>query len=150
LFVNPSDDDLARVLDALRLDTLQLYVGAERAREIRERFSTPVWRAVGVGSASDLPIVADGADAMLVEAKAPEGATRPGGNAARFDWELLSNWTAPGPWVLAGGLDPSNVAQAIRVSGARAVDVSSGVERAKGVKDPALIRAFIAAAKGVA
>jgi phosphoribosylanthranilate isomerase len=150
LFVDPSDEDVARVLDALRLDALQLYVGAERARELRERFGVPVWRAVGVGSASDLPVAADGVDALLVEAKPPEGATRPGGNATRFDWELLSGWIAPAPWVLAGGLDPSNVAEAIRVSGAQTVDVSSGVERAKGVKDLALIRAFIAAARGIA
>jgi phosphoribosylanthranilate isomerase len=150
LFVDPSDEDVARVLDALQLDALQLYVGAERARELRERFGIPVWRAVGVSSAPDLPVAADGADAVLIEAKPPEGATRPGGNAARFDWELLSGWIAPAPWVLAGGLDPSNVAEAIRVSGAQAVDVSSGVERAKGVKDLALIRAFITAARGIA
>jgi phosphoribosylanthranilate isomerase len=79
----------------------------------------------------------------LLDAKAPPGATRPGGNAVRFDWSLLKGWHSPRPWILAGGLDPTNVADAIRLSGAGAVDVSSGVESVKGVKDPELIHAFI-------
>ena len=91
----------------------------------------------------DLPLDLEGADSLLVEAKPPPDATRPGGNAVRFDWTLTRHWHAPGPWLLAGGLDPDNVAEAIRLSGAEAVDVSSGVERAKGVKDPRLIQAFI-------
>ncbi|HEY6432679.1 MAG TPA: N-(5'-phosphoribosyl)anthranilate isomerase, partial [Acetobacteraceae bacterium] len=82
----------------------------------------------------------------VIEAKPPELATRPGGNAARFDWSVLCGWRAPIPWTLAGGLSPDNVAGAIRATGASAVDVSSGVERAPGIKDPALIRAFVAAA----
>ncbi len=85
----------------------------------------------------------DGADALLLEAKPPADATRPGGNAVSFDWTLTRNWAAPGPWLLAGGLNPGNVADAIRLSGTEAVDVSSGVEKAKGVKDPGLIHAFI-------
>ena len=89
-----------------------------------------------------------GAAALLVEGRAPAGATRPGGNASRFDWSLMSGWQAPGPWLLAGGLTPENVAAAIRAAGAAAVDVSSGVETAPGRKDPVLIRAFIAAARG--
>jgi phosphoribosylanthranilate isomerase len=96
-----------------------------------------------VATAHDLPTSLEGADALLVEAKPPPEATRPGGNAARFDWTLTRPWHVPGQWLLAGGLDPDNVADAIRLSGAEAVDVSSGVERAKGVKDPALIQAFI-------
>jgi phosphoribosylanthranilate isomerase len=79
---------------------------------------------------------------VLLEAKAPPDATRPGGNAVCFDWSLTHGWRSPGPWILAGGLDPENVADAIRQSGADAVDVSSGVERIKGSKDPDLIRAF--------
>jgi phosphoribosylanthranilate isomerase len=105
-------------------------------------------RGVGVAVSTDLPLGLDGADALLLEAKPPPDATRPGGNAVRFDWTLTKDWHAPGPWMLAGGLDPGNVADAIRLSGARAVDVSSGVERGKGIKDPALIRAFIRNARG--
>jgi len=81
-----------------------------------------------------------------LDAKAPPGSTLPGGNGGAFDWSVLRGCPAPVPWLLAGGLTPGNVAEAIRVSGAPAVDVSSGVESARGVKDPALIRAFIAAA----
>jgi phosphoribosylanthranilate isomerase len=85
---------------------------------------------------------------LVMEPEPSPGATRPGGNAVRFDWSLLRGWTAPAPWILAGGLTVDNVAEAIRTTGASAVDVSSGVERARGVKDPALIRAFIANARG--
>ena len=106
----------------------------------------PVWRAVGVATHADLPCET-GADRLLIEAKPPADATRPGGNAIALDWCLLSGWPAPVPWLLAGGLTPANVAAAIRASGAPGVDVSSGVERSPGVKDPALIRAFVAAAR---
>jgi phosphoribosylanthranilate isomerase len=143
LFVDPAPDAIAAALDALPLDTLQLY-GAVDIAALHARFGLPIWRAVGVATAADLPAAADGVDRLLVEAKPPPGATRPGGNAARFDWSLLRGWRAPAPWILAGGLTPNNVAAAIGISGAPAVDVSSGVERAPGVKDPALIRAFIA------
>jgi phosphoribosylanthranilate isomerase len=148
LFVNPTEAMIAEALAEVALDILQLYATPAVARGLRARFDRPVWRAVGVSEAADLPVGLDGADALLVEAKPPVDATRPGGNAVRFDWTLTHGWTAPGPWVLAGGLDPDNVADAIRLSGAAAVDVSSGVERAKGVKDPALIHAFIQAARG--
>jgi phosphoribosylanthranilate isomerase len=147
LFVAPEADEIAAVLAAMKLDVLQLYVPAARAATLRTRFGLPVWRAVGVSARTDLPHDAGGADRLLIEAKAPAAASRPGGNAVAFDWSLLSGWTAPCPWVLAGGLTPDNVAAAIRATGAPAVDVSSGVERAPGVKDPALIRAFIAAAR---
>jgi phosphoribosylanthranilate isomerase len=147
LFVEPTDDAVAAALAALRLDALQLYTSAERAAALRARFGVPVWRAVGVRERADLPGAAAGTDGLVIEAKPPAGATRPGGNAVAFDWSLLSGWTAPVPWLLAGGLRADNVAEAIRISGAPAVDVSSGVERAAGVKDPALIRAFIAAAR---
>ena len=147
LFVKPSDDEVAAVLDALDLDILQLYVDPARAVALRARFGRKVWRAVGVSSESDLPGGLDGADALLIEAKPPAGATRPGGNAVSFDWSVMRGWRAPGDWVLAGGLTPENVAQAISITGAPCVDVSSGVERSRGVKDPAMIRAFIAAAR---
>ncbi|WP_158932052.1 phosphoribosylanthranilate isomerase [Acidisphaera sp. S103] len=148
LFVRPDIPAIARVLDVVRLDVLQIYDALDDLPAIRTRFGLPVWRAVGVGGPADLPADAGGADRLLLEAKPPEGANRPGGNATTFDWRILRDWAAVAPWVLAGGLTPDNVAAAIRETGAEAVDVSSGVESSKGVKDPALIRAFIAAAKG--
>jgi phosphoribosylanthranilate isomerase len=147
LFVEPTDDEVAAALAAVKLDVLQLYVPAQRAAALRARFGVPVWRAVGVCERADLPGAAAGADGLVIEAKPPAGATRPGGNAVAFDWSLLAGWSAPAPWLLAGGLRVDNLAEAVRLTGAPAVDVSSGVERAPGVKDPALIRAFIAAAR---
>ncbi len=146
LFVDPTPAAIAAVLDTIRLDALQLY-GALDLPAMRARFGLPVWQAVGVTSVADLPATSGGADRLLVEAKAPPGATRPGGNAVRFDWSILRGWMPPVAWTLAGGLTVDNVAEAIRISGASAVDVSSGVERTHGVKDPALIRAFIANAR---
>jgi phosphoribosylanthranilate isomerase len=149
LFVEPEDDAVATALGAVRLDVLQLYASPARVAALGARFGLPVWRAVGVGDAADLPRSAEGADGLLIEAKPPRGATRPGGNAASFDWSALGGWTPPAPWLLAGGLTPANVAQAIACTGATAVDVSSGVESSPGVKDPKLIRAFIDAAHGI-
>ena len=146
LFVDPTPEAIARTLDTLRLDILQLY-GAQDLPALRARFGLPIWHAVGIASAADLPTGAGGAERFVVEAKPPPHATRPGGNATRFDWSLLRGWTAPAPWILAGGLTVGNVGEAIRSTGADAVDVSSGVESQRGVKDPALIRAFIAAAR---
>jgi phosphoribosylanthranilate isomerase len=148
LFVNPTAAEIEAVLAEVGLDILQIY-GAERELpELRARFGRPIWRPVGVVAVADLPVSMNGADALLVEAKPPPDATRPGGNAVRFDWTMTKGWRAPGPWLLAGGLDPDNVSEAIRLSGAEAVDVSSGVEREKGVKDQGLIRAFIREARG--
>jgi phosphoribosylanthranilate isomerase len=146
LFVDPTPETIAATLDTVRLDILQLY-GTLDLPALRARFGLPIWHPVAVASAADLPAAASEADRLLVEAKPPPGATRPGGNAVRFDWSLLRGWHAPAPWILAGGLTVSNVAEAIRVTRASAVDVSSGVERERGVKDPALIRAFIANAR---
>jgi phosphoribosylanthranilate isomerase len=143
LFVNPTEALIAEALSEVHLDILQIYGATDALPALRARFGRPIWRAVGVKVAVDLPLALDGVDALLLEAKPPKEATRPGGNAVRFDWTLTMGWRAPGPWLLAGGLDPGNVADAIRLSGASAVDVSSGVERAPGIKDPALIRAFI-------
>jgi phosphoribosylanthranilate isomerase len=148
LFVDPSADTINQVLDRVRLDALQIYGVPDELAAIKDRFGLPVWRAVGVSSTADLPTVPLGASALVVEAKPPAGATRPGGNATAMDWSLLFGWTAPLPWLLAGGLTASNVAGAIKATGAEAVDVSSGVEIRKGVKDAALISAFIRAAKG--
>lgn len=145
LFVDPTPDTIAATLDAVRLDALQLY-GALDLALLRARFGLPVWRPVGVATAADLPSAID-ADRLLIEAKPPPAATRPGGNAVAFDWPILKGWQPPAPWILAGGLTVDNVAEAIRITGAAAVDVSSGVERTRGVKDPGLIRAFIANAR---
>jgi phosphoribosylanthranilate isomerase len=146
LFVEPAPEAIAATLDAVRLDALQIY-GALDLPGLRRRFGLPVWHAVGVAVHEDLPVGSGGADRLVMEAKAPPEATRPGGNAVSFDWSLLRGWRAPAPWILAGGLTVSNVAEAVRITGASAVDVSSGVERARGVKDPELIRAFIANAR---
>lgn len=146
LFVDPTSEAVGEVLASLRLDVLQVY-GTVDLRGLRERFRIPVWRAVGLTGAADLPVSAGGADALVLEAKAPPQAGRPGGNALSFDWAIMDGWSPPAPWILAGGLTPANVAHAIRSTGARAVDVSSGVEVSPGVKDQALIRSFITAAR---
>jgi phosphoribosylanthranilate isomerase len=146
LFVAPTPEAIAATVDVVRLDILQIY-GAPDLPGVHARFGLPIWHAVGIATADDLPVASHGADMLVMEAKPPPEATRPGGNAVRFDWLLLNGWTAPVPWILAGGLTVENVAEAIRISGAEAVDVSSGVERTRGVKDPALIRAFIANAR---
>jgi phosphoribosylanthranilate isomerase len=148
LFVTPGDEEVAATLAEVPLDVLQVYATAERCRELRRRFGVPVWQAVGVAVGADLPTTADGLDGLVIEPKPPLAATRPGGNATVFEWSLTRTWQAPGFWLLAGGLTPDNVRAAITASGATAVDVSSGVERAPGCKDPALIAAFIAAARG--
>lgn len=153
LVVNASDEDLRAILDRVPLDMLQLH-GREtpaRVAEIRARFGLPVMKALGVAEASDLAVLPDYeavADQILLDAKAPKGAALPGGNGLAFDWRLVAGQVFEKPWMLAGGLTPDNVAEAIARTGARQVDVSSGVESAPGVKDPDLIRAFIAAAQG--
>lgn len=148
LFVAPDDDEIARVLDAVPLDILQIYAAPDRALALRDRFGLPVWLAQGVRHRDELPATTR-LDGLVVEAKPPAGADRPGGNGVPFDWSIARGWAAPVPWLLAGGLTPDNVAAAIAASGAPAVDVSSGVERAPGDKDPALIRRFVAAARGI-
>ncbi len=148
LFVSPTDSEIASCLDQVALDALQVYDSAERAADLRRRFGLAVWSAIGVFNAADLPCSAVGVDRLVIEASPPSGATRPGGNATAMDWRLLVDWVAPSPWILAGGLTPDNVATAIQITSATAVDVSSGVEVRRGVKDAGLIRAFIAAARG--
>jgi len=151
LFVDPDDATIAAVLAVADLGMLQLH-GAEspeRVAAIRAHFGLPVIKALPVAVAEDFAAVADYADVcdwLLFDARPPKTADAlPGGNALAFDWRLLGGRPVPLPWLLAGGLDPSNVADAVRLSGAAAVDVSSGVERAKGVKDPARIAAFLEA-----
>ena len=152
LFVDPDDAMLAATLAEVPLDILQLQ-GEEspaRAGDIRARFGKPVMKALGIASKADLahlPEYADQVDYFLLDARPPPGSALPGGNAVAFDWALMKGEKPPRPWLLAGGLTPANVVQAITTSGAPGVDVSSGVERTRGVKDPAAIAAFIAAAK---
>ncbi len=147
LFVRPGDAEVGACLDRVPLDGLQLYDTPARARAIRARFGLPVWLACPVGAAADLPRETQ-ADRLLIESRPPAGAERPGGNGQAIDWTLPSGWHAPVPWLLAGGLDADNVGEAIRLSGATAVDVSSGVESSPGVKDPQRIAAFVRAARG--
>jgi phosphoribosylanthranilate isomerase len=149
LFVEPADAQIQAVLDDVHLDKLQIYASEPRCLEIRGRFGMRTGRAIGVGGTDDLPAEAAGLDCLVVEAKPPAGATRPGGNAVSIDWTITKNWQAPVPWLLAGGLTADNVAIAIAQSGAPGVDVSSGVESLPGVKSPALIRRFVANAKTV-
>ncbi len=152
LFVDPTDELLEATLAAAPLDIIQLH-GSEtpaRVAAIRARFGRPVMKALGSATEADLAAIADFAgvaDRLLLDAKPPPGATRPGGNAEAFEWRLARLARIPVPWLLAGGLTPANVAEAIAVSGAPGVDVSSGVESARGVKDAALIREFVGAVR---
>lgn len=147
LFVDPDDAAIARVLDAVALDALQLYCGAERVTAIVQRFGVPAWHALGISGAGQLPHAPGAAALLLIEPKPAAGSTLPGGNGVPLDWSMLAGFRPSYPWMLAGGLTPDTVTAAIRATGAPAVDVSSGVERARGVKDPALIRRFVAAAR---
>ncbi len=148
LVVDADDATLDAIVGQVPLDLLQLHghETVERVAEIRARYGLPVMKAVGVREASDLVAIdryAEVADQLLIDAKPPKGAELPGGNGVAFDWRLLAGrkyWTVP--WMLAGGLTPENVAEAVRLTGARQVDVSSGVEAAAGVKDADRIAAF--------
>lgn len=153
LFVDPDDALLDRVLSVVPLDVIQLHghETPDRVAEVKARFGLPVMKAVGLSGPEDLAQLIDYgvvADMLLVDAKPPKDAVLPGGNGLAFDWRLLSGRRWLRPWMLAGGLTAENVAEAVRLTGAPVVDVSSGVESAPGVKDVARIRAFVAAAKG--
>ena len=150
LTVDASDAVLDAILAAVPLDMLQLH-GAEspdRVAQVRARYGLPVMKAVGVATEDDLAALTDYAlvaDQLLVDAKPAPGADLPGGNGLAFDWRLLAGRRWLRPWMLAGGLSAANVAEAVRLTGARQVDVSSGVESAPGVKDHARIAAFVRA-----
>lgn len=148
LFVNPDFEEIEATLREISLDVLQIHASPSLVAPLRDRFGRPVWRQLGVTTAADFPAPDEYADGYIVEAKPPQGATRPGGNAVQADWNLLSQFRPAKPWLLAGGLRPGNVAEALRITGAPGVDVSSGVETAPGEKSPDLIRQFIAAARG--
>jgi phosphoribosylanthranilate isomerase len=152
LTVDADDATLANIVEALQPDILQLH-GKEtvaRLRDIKQVFGLPVMKAIAVETAADLaflPGYAAVADRILFDARPPKEATRPGGLGAVFDWHLLENLDFKRPFMVSGGLHAGNVAEAVRVTRAGGVDVSSGVERASGVKDPEMIRAFIRAAR---
>jgi phosphoribosylanthranilate isomerase len=152
LTVDADDATLAAVVEALQPDLLQLH-GREtpaRLREIRQKFALPVMKALPVATSADLAILPDYRDVaerILFDARAPKEATRPGGLGAVFDWHLLENLELQIPFMVSGGLHAGNVAEAVRVTRAGGVDVSSGVERAPGIKDPEMIRAFIRTAR---
>lgn len=151
LVVDASDDFLDQLLAEVPFDMLQLH-GREtpaRVRDVRARYGLPVMKAVGIADAGDLAAAFDYAlvaDQLLIDAKPPKGADLPGGNGLAFDWRLVAQRRWLKPWMLAGGLTAGNVAEAIRLTNARQVDVSSGVESAPGIKDAGKIENFIAAA----
>lgn len=152
LFVNPDDAALDETLAVVSLDVVQLHGSESPARvaEVRARTGLPVMKALGVAGPDDLVLLEDyerAADMLLLDAKPPKGAPLPGGNGLAFDWGLIAGRHPQKQWFLAGGLTPENVAEAVRLTGAPGVDVSSGVESAPGQKNPALIAAFCAAAR---
>ena len=152
LTVNATDETLGAIVEALAPDMLQLHGSEppERVVAVRTRFGLPVMKALPIAERADLSpirIYAHVADRLIFDARAPEAATRPGGLGTPFDWTLLKGVDPGVPFMLSGGLDMDNVAEALRITNAPGVDVSSGVERSAGVKDPAKIRAFIRAAR---
>ncbi|MGA3308593.1 MAG: phosphoribosylanthranilate isomerase [Xanthobacteraceae bacterium] len=155
LTVDADDTLLDAVVGVLQPDLLQLH-GKEpptRVAAIKKRFGLPVMKAIAVAAKGDLAAAAayvPVADRLLFDARAPREATRPGGLGKPFDWRLLENLDAAVPFMLSGGLDAGNVGEALRITGAPGVDVSSGVERAPGEKDPEKIRAFVRAARDAA
>lgn len=153
LTVDARDDALDEIVEALAPDMLQLHgrESAERVAAVKARYGLPVIKAIGVSTAEDVARAGafrDVADVLLFDAKPAPGAAVPGGAGVAFDWNLLRNISAAN-WMLSGGLDPENVAGALRLTKAPAVDVSSGVERERGVKDPARIESFVKAVRSL-
>ena len=152
LTVDANDDTLLDIVAALTPDILQLHGSEtpERVIAVRTRFGLPVMKALPVAERRDLSQIrqyAQVVDRLIFDARAPKDATRPGGLGKTFDWTLLKDLNAGAPFMLSGGLDADNVSEALRITRAPGVDVSSGVERAPGEKDPDKIRAFIRAAR---
>lgn len=151
LTVNADDALLDEITSNVAIDMLQLH-GSEppaRVSEVKTRTGLPVMKAVGVARPEDLPKIAEYegvADQILIDAKPSKDATRPGGNGLAFDWTLIADRSWDIPWMLAGGLTPDNLADAVRLTGAGQLDASSSLESAPGVKDPAKIAAFLSAA----
>ena len=152
LTVDADDTTLENIVETLRPDLLQLH-GKEtiaRVRDIKATFALPVMKVIAVETSADLAVLpgyASVADRILFDARAPKGATRPGGLGAVFDWHVLEKLDLQLPFMVSGGLSADNVTEAVRVTRAGGVDVSSGVESAPGVKDPEMIRHFIRAAR---
>ena len=152
LTVDASDATLEEIVANVAVDMLQLHghESPERVAEIRRHFRRPVMKAIGIAGAEDLAAIeayAGVADQIMLDARAPRGAAAPGGNGAAFDWRLLQGLRWKRPWMLAGGLTAENVAEAVRLTGADQVDVSSGVESRPGMKDPGRMAAFVKAAR---
>ncbi len=155
LSVNAGDADLGAFVAALKPDLLQLHgkETPERVATVRSRFGLPVMKALAIETRADLSSIrlyANVADRLLFDARPPRQATRPGGLGKSFDWRLLENLDLGVPFMLSGGLNGDNVGEALRITRAPGVDVSSGVERAPGQKDPDKIRAFVRAARQAA
>ncbi len=153
LVVDADDTTLDAIIDAVPLDMLQLHghETPDRVAQVRARYGLPVMKALGVADEGDLPAIIEFstvADQLLIDAKPPRGAELPGGNGLSFDWRLIAKRRWLRPWMLAGGLTAENVAEAVRLTGATQVDVSSGVESRPGVKDHARVAAFMAALNG--
>ncbi len=152
LTVDAGDALIRDIVEILRPDILQLHgqESPERVRALKQTFGLPVMKAIPVATATDLAVLpgyAAVADRILFDARPPKDATRPGGLGTPFDWELLRNLDLARPFMVSGGIHAANVAEALRVTRAGGVDVSSGVERAPGAKDPDMIRSFIRAAR---
>ena len=151
LTVDADDATLDAIVEAMPLDMLQLHghETPDRVAAVRARYGLPVMKVLGVADEGDLALLIDHslvADQLLIDAKPPKAAPLPGGNGLTFDWRLVAQRRWLRPWMLAGGLTAANVAEAVRMTGVRQVDVSSGVESAPGVKDAARIAAFVTAA----
>ena len=152
LTVDADDAILDAIVEAMPLDMLQLHghETPDRVAAVRARYGLPVMKVLGVRDEGDLAELMDFstvADQIMIDAKAPKDAVLPGGNGVPFDWRLVAGRRWLRPWMLAGGLTPDNVAEAVRLTGVQQVDVSSGVESAPGVKDYAKVAAFVAAAR---
>ena len=151
LVVNPKDAFLEELLLQVPIDILQLHGDEQpqRVQQIKQITGLPIMKALGIATTQDLCEIdrySGTCDQLLIDAKPAPGAKLPGGNGLTFDWQLLKNHTWKLPWMLAGGLTPDNVVQALRVTGARQIDVSSGVESAPGLKDMVKMRNFVAQA----
>lgn len=152
LCVDATDPEIEAITEHAAPDMLQLHgtESPERVSAVRARFGIPVMKAVGLAVEADLAVLweyAEVADQLLVDARLPDESALPGGNGVAFDWRMLRGLDWPVPWMLAGGLTPETVAEAIEITGAEAVDVSSGVESAPGVKDRGRMADFVAAAR---
>ena len=154
VFVAPDDALLNATLAAVPLDAIQLHGKEKPARvaEVKAHTGLPVWKAVSIAAQADIERAAvyfETADRLLFDARPPKGSALPGGNAVSFDWRLLTDTDWPLPWLLSGGLHAGNVTEAVRLTGAAAVDTSSGIERGPGQKDPARIRGFLDAVRAI-